>query len=112
LPGRTDERVFGMTRILIADDHDVVRRGLRAILRAGPADRRRGSIRRQAGDRSGATNQAGRRHHRLWTASAEWLEVTRQIRERLPKPKFSYSRCTIAMRSCRRYCKQEPEVSC
>ena len=29
-----------------------------------------------------------------------------------PKPKSSYSRCTIAMRSCRRCCKQEPEAYC
>jgi DNA-binding NarL/FixJ family response regulator len=86
LPGRTDERVFGMTRILIADDHDVVRRGLRAILESRPG----WTVVAEASDGRQAIDQA--LQTRPDVAIIDYglpllngSEVTRQIRERLPK---------------------------
>jgi len=86
LTGRTDERVFGMTRILIADDHDVVRRGLRAILESRPG----WIVVAEASDGKQAIDQALQTKPDVAIIDyglplLNGSEVTRQIRERLPK---------------------------
>ena len=75
-----------MTRILIADDHDVVRRGLRAILESRPG----WTVVAEASNGRQAIDQA--LQTRPDVAIIDYglpllngSEVTRQIRERLPK---------------------------
>ena len=75
-----------MTRILIADDHDVVRRGLRAILES----RLGWSVVAEASDGKQAVDQALQTKPDVAIIDyglplLNGSEVTRQIRERLPK---------------------------
>ena len=75
-----------MTRILIADDHDVVRRGLRAILESRPG----WTVVAEASDGRQAIDQALQTKPDVAIIDyglplLNGSEVTRQIRERLPK---------------------------
>ena len=88
-----------MTRILIADDHDVVRSGLRSILETHPD----WEVVAEAAD--GKETIAKAVETKPDVAVIDYalplingVEVTRQIRRRLPGQKFSSSRCTTTRR--------------
>lgn len=75
-----------MIRILIADDHEVVRTGLRTILEAHP----KCEVVAEAGDGMDAIHKALATRPDIVVADhslqlANGLDVTRQVRERLPK---------------------------
>jgi DNA-binding NarL/FixJ family response regulator len=76
---------MGMTRILIADDHDVVRTGLKTILEAQPGWEVVGDVAngRDAIDRAVATRpDVAVLDYGLPLVNG--IEVTRQIRARVP----------------------------
>jgi DNA-binding NarL/FixJ family response regulator len=77
------------TRILIADDHAIVRDGVRALLvAAGDFRRRRRGLGRSAGDRPGRLARAGSHPDGHRHAGLGGLEATLEIRKRVPRAKI------------------------
>ena len=99
---RWETRRRGVTRILIADDHDVVRAGLRRMLEFQPS----WEVVAEVADGKDAISKAVETKPDIAVLDyslplVNGIEATRQFGPGCPRPKSSFSRCTTTKRSFR-----------